>query len=106
LIIQLETCDMLSPVALQSCFFSSSLGYGWSAWRWSQSLRKSVTGLGNFPRFRGARSTRLLGTESGAGAESCGVPALWSTWFGVDPTVIAGTGVAGYDTGCASGERE
>ena len=50
---------MLRPVAWQSCFFSSSLGYGWSEWRWSQSLRKSVTGLGSLPRLRGGRSTRL-----------------------------------------------
>lgn len=58
---------MLRPVALHSCFFSSSLGYGWSEWRWSHSLRKSVTGFGSLPRLRGGRSTRLA-----AEAADCG----------------------------------
>ena len=56
---------MERPVAWQSCFFSSSEGYGWSLCLCSQSLRKSVTGLGSFPRLRcGGRSTRE-GLEDG-----------------------------------------
>lgn len=39
LIIQLDTWLMLKPVAWHSCFFSSSLGYGWSEWRCNQALR-------------------------------------------------------------------
>ena len=58
---------MLRPVAAHSCFFSSSDGYGWSACRWSQSLRKSVVGLGSLPRFFCGRSTRLLAGATGDG---------------------------------------
>lgn len=65
MIIQLLTWLIESPVAWQSCFFSSSEGYGWSLCLCSQSLRKSVTGLGSFPRLRcGGRSTRE-GLEDG-----------------------------------------
>lgn len=68
---------MLKPVAWQSCFFSSSDGYGWSECLCSQSFKKSVTGFGSFPRFRGCRSTK-----DGAGA--CGER------VGEEPTDMAG----------------
>ena len=69
LIIQFDTWLMERPVAWQSCFFSSSLGYGWSACRCSQALRKSVVSLGSLPRLR------VGCTVTAGGVDRCVAPA-------------------------------